>query len=512
VLVAGSMVPASLLLVSLLLVSLLLASVMPGSAASAAGLAQARSVPAAVALNAESKSGHAAKSGAASSPAEPLLPTPLLSPGRVPRALQAATAEEHLDANLASAMSPQALGATAADHSCAEVVQDGQVIYQDHADLPVVPASNMKLITATVLLDKLGPTYRFQTSVVTTSSPVKGVVHGNLYLVGGGDPLLRLPSDAPGVTDGNVYTNVNSLVILLKDVGVRRVTGSIVGDDARYDSLRTVPGWPARYTEEEDVGPLSALDIDDGFATAGLPLNLGAPPAVQAAGILTNRLRSAEVQVNGSPTAGKAPPGAKVLVTVSSAPLRSVLGVVLRESDDTAFELMTKELGYREKGIGSTAAGLAAIRADLAADGLPLKGFVNADGSGLSRFDRVTCALLVAVLERSGPDGVLVRDLPVAARSGTLVGELGGTAAAGRVYAKTGTLNYVKALSGWVEPASGQGRENPALAAPVAFATVLNDLPTTLPNRNNNPTDMTDQVALDIANYPQSPVLARFEP
>ena len=90
--------------------------------------------------------------------------------------------------------------------------------------------------------------------------------------------------------------------------------------------------------------------------------------------------------------------------------------------------------------MGSTAAGTAAVRSDLAADGLPLRGFVIADGSGLSRSDRVTCALLVDLLEKAGPNGLLVKDLPVAGRSGTLAGELNGTAAAGRVYAKTGTL------------------------------------------------------------------------
>ena len=257
---------------------------------------------------------------------------------------------------------------------------------------------------------------------------------------------------------------------------------------------------------------LSALDIDDGFATAGLPLNLGAPPAVQAAGILTNLLHSAKIGVSGGPTAGKAPPAAKLLTRLVSAPLSATLGVVLRESDDTAFELMTKELGLRVKGTGSTAAGLTAIRADLAADGLPLHGLRQC------RRQRVVsvrpgdvrppgrCAGAV------GPDGVLVRDLPVAARSGTLVGQLNGTAAAGRVYAKTGTLDDVKALSGWVEPARGQGRKNPALAAPVAFASVLNDLPSTLPSRDNTPTGSTDQVALDVADYPQAPVLARFQP
>ena len=86
---------------------------------------------------------------------------------------------------------------------------------------------------------------------------------------------------------------------------------------------------------------------------------------------------------------------------------------------------------------------------------------MNADGSGLSRSDRVTCALLVDVLQRAGPDGLLVRDLPVAGRSGTLVDQLKGTVAAGRVHAKTGTLDGVKALSGWALAAAGQGAAQP---------------------------------------------------
>ncbi len=185
---------------------------------------------------------------------------------------------------------------------------------------------------------------------------------------------------------------------------------------------------------------------------------------------------------------------------------------MLRESDNTAIELLTKELGLEQYGAGSTAAGLRAVRADLASDGLPVKGFANADGSGLSRSDRVTCALLVAVLVKAGANGLLVRDLPVAGRSGTLAEEMQRTIAAGRVLAKTGTLDDVKALSGWVEPSPGQGEGNPQLSSPVVFASVLNDLATTLPETTESPADLTSRVALDIAAYPKVPALARFEP
>ena len=296
-----------------------------------------------------------------------------------------------------------ALGRVAATRSCAEVVQDGRVVYADHPHLPVVPASNMKLLTATALLDRLGPSYRFTTKLESLGPPVGGVVHGNLYFVGGGDPLLRLASYAQSVPDGgDVYTNVEGLVTALQATGTRQVSGAVVGDEARYDSVRAVAGWPATYSEEGDVGALSALGIDDGFATAGPPVPDSAPPPVQSAGLLVKLLRAAGIEVGGGATSGLVPPGATVLAQVVSPPLGAELGEILKESDNTAMELLTKELGLKQRGSGSTAAGLATVRADLAADGFPLAGFVNADGSGLSRSDRVTCALLVAALERAG--------------------------------------------------------------------------------------------------------------
>jgi D-alanyl-D-alanine carboxypeptidase/D-alanyl-D-alanine-endopeptidase (penicillin-binding protein 4) len=228
--------------------------------------------------------------------------------------------------------------------------------------------------------------------------------------------------------------------------------------------------------------------------------------------VLTDLLRSAGIDVVGAPAQGLLPAGTRLIAKLVSPSLGAILGEVLRESDNTAIELLTKELGLKEYGSGSTAAGLRAVRADLASDGLPVKGFVNADGSGLSRTDKVTCALLVGVLRRAGPDGLLVRDLPVAGRTGTLAQEMHGTIAAGRVRAKTGTLDDVKALSGWVEPASHQGAGNPQLASPVVFATVLNHLATTLPQPAELPADLTSRVALDIAGYPKVLPLDRFEP
>jgi D-alanyl-D-alanine carboxypeptidase/D-alanyl-D-alanine-endopeptidase (penicillin-binding protein 4) len=376
----------------------------------------------------------------------------------------------------------------------------------------------MKLLTATALLERLGPGYTFTTTLRATGTAAGGVIEGDLYFVGGGDPLLRLPSYAAsaavqGSVQGEpVYTNVTELVGDLEALGIHEVTGSVVGNDTRYDSLRTVPGWPARYVAEGDVGALSALGIDDGFAAAGPPVPDYAPPAVQSAGVLTGLLRSAGIEVGGAPTEGPVPPGSRVIAKLVSPPLGEILGEVLRESDNTAIELMTKELGLEVYGSGSSAAGLRAVRAELVSEGFPVAGFVNADGCGLSRSDRVTCALLLAVLQWWGPNGLLVRDLPVAARSGTLADEFQGTVAAGRVRAKTGTLDDVKALSGWVEQAAGQGAGNPQLSSPVVFASVLNDLAATLPVAADTPAQLTERVAVDLARYPKVAPLAHFEP
>ena len=115
---------------------------------------------------------------------------------------------------------------------------------------------------------------------------------------------------------------------------------------------------------------------------------------------------------------------------------------MLTVSDDTAAELFTKELGYQTAG-GTTAAGVAAIRADLAADGLPVSQLVAYDGSGLDRGDRVTCNLIQADLEHARRRQRGGRGLPIAGQTGTLRDRMRGTPAAGRLRAKTGTLDDV---------------------------------------------------------------------
>jgi D-alanyl-D-alanine carboxypeptidase/D-alanyl-D-alanine-endopeptidase (penicillin-binding protein 4) len=143
------------------------------------------------------------------------------------------------------------------------------------------------------------------------------------------------------------------------------------------------------------------------------------------------------------------------VASIESAPLADVVGVMLRESDNLAAELLVKELGVRFGGRGSTEAGLGVIRQSLTTMGLAGDGLAAADGSGLDRSDRLTCELLEATLTRAGDSGPLANGFPVAGRDGTLATRMRRGAARRRCRAKTGTLSNVSALSGYCTARSG---------------------------------------------------------
>jgi serine-type D-Ala-D-Ala carboxypeptidase/endopeptidase (penicillin-binding protein 4) len=156
--------------------------------------------------------------------------------------------------------------------------------------------------------------------------------------------------------------------------------------------------------------------------------------------------------VAGPPAAGTPPEGATTLATVRSAPLSEVVAAMLRESDNTAAELLVKELGVVKAQDGSTPAGTRAVADALAAAGLSTGGLQLSDGSGLDLGNRATCTLLAAALRRSdGGAPALSPLLAVAGQTGTLSLRLVDTPLAGKLRGKTGSLNGVTGLVGYVD-------------------------------------------------------------
>jgi D-alanyl-D-alanine carboxypeptidase/D-alanyl-D-alanine-endopeptidase (penicillin-binding protein 4) len=386
--------------------------------------------------------------------------TPVLSARRAPEVLAAPVASARLQEDLAN------WAGQLPKDTCLTVQSGSDTLFSRNAALPLVGASTQKLVTATAALVALGPDAHLDTVASTAAAPANGVVKGDLYVVGGGDPLLftsayaqqlwadRLPSrrDDPG-----------KLADAIKAAGVTRIEGSVVGDGSRYDSQRFNPGWPARYQSQNVVGQLGALMIDHGFQDFppkfnGTSARTVAPDAAQhAAGVITSLLRERGVTVVGPPKGGRAPQGAKLttVATLPSASIQEVVGEMLVDSDDDTAEMLLKELGHRSNGVGTFEAGAAAATKILSDAGIDTSDMKIVDGSGLSTDDRVSCQLLMGLMTRPGTGSTLIDHTAVAGKSGTLLAPFKGSTAAGRVHAKTGTLNTVTALAGRAEPAQG---------------------------------------------------------
>ncbi|MDQ1518316.1 MAG: hypothetical protein QOE80_4146 [Actinomycetota bacterium] len=343
--------------------------------------------------------------------------------------------------------------------SCVAVYEGERPVLLRRPDDALTPASTQKILVATAALAVLGPDFRFETKVVSDGPPRDGAV-GTLWLVGAGDPTLATPEYAQWLKDRPRYqlrqaTPLAELADGLASAGVRAVTGNIVGDDSRYDRARTVPTWKPSYLTENEVGPLGALLVNDGFTVFDAPEHRADDPAVHAAGELTRLLQAVGISVGSPASSGVAPAadGRVTLATVRSAPLSDIVAGMLRESDNTAAELLTRELGVARAHDGSTAAGTKVIVDALAAAGLPTTGLRLGDGSGLEATNRAGCAVLAAALRRPDRSGApaLSPLLAVAGRSGTLALRLADTPLDGKLRAKTGSLDGVSGLAGYVE-------------------------------------------------------------
>lgn len=429
------------------------------------------------------------------------LATPVLSARRVPSALVDQAAADALAARADEVM------ALAPDSSCLVIAEGDRTLYRRNGDLPLVPASNQKLLTATAALDRLGADATLRTEV-RADAVVDGVVEGDLYLVGGGDPLLTTDGFLSAMEEGDerLVTPLDEIADAVVDAGVRVVDGDVVGDDGRYDDERWVPSWPDRYRWPVTVGPLSALAVNDGAAgmssAPDVPVSNPSPgdPPEAAAATLRTLLEERGVDVAGTAAAGATPTGAEVVAVHESPPLADVLGEVVGWSDNYAAELLVRELDVAAGGSGTTEGGLAVVRDALDARGLPTAGLTLVDGSGLDLGNRLTCDLVAAVLADHPADGPVISSLAVAGRDGTLHDRMEGTSAEGRIRAKTGTLNDALALSGFADGEAGRT---------LRFAFIVNIPPEGDPDAD---TGLQDRLAEALVAYPSAPDPAAVAP
>ena len=387
---------------------------------------------------------------------------------------------------------------------------------RQRADDAMAPASTMKLVTATVALDKLGINQRGRTELLAASVPVGGIVDGPLILRGGADPDLDWPA-------------LWWLLRQLRESGVREIRGGLVVDRTLFSPTRFDVGLPPfddapefDYNVIPDALHLngSLLDVElqataGGVAARTLPalpgLSVDAsammlstrlckdwdeewkPAAVQPAGdgwalklqgafpagchrraplqlvdrqwLVTHAVRQLWTELGGTMAPGDveaaAPAGAVVLASHRGRPLAEVLRGVMKSSDNALIRLVYLQLGAQaaQGGEPTLVAAERVVREWLAAHHIDTAALVLDNGSGLSRSERVSPALLAGVL-REGQAGAqapeLLATLPVAGVDGTLSRRLKDSPAAGHARLKTGTLHDAVGLAGFVPDATGR--------------------------------------------------------
>jgi len=410
----------------------------------------------------------------------------------------------------------------------------GKTLYDLNSGQFFTPASTTKLFTTALALAKLGPDYRFRTTLESAAKPDSHErLKGDLFLVGRSAPDLtnrRYPYDPHLDREGAPERILAEMVDALVAQGVRRIDGDIVVDDSAFEDRPYPRGWDIEDVKYDFGAPVTALVINDNifFTDLSPAFAVGAKARADLAPPLADlyvdnavvtgarhgepririvwQLGSQTVRLAGSiPLGGKtqtlavanpspceyaarllrflllqrgikisgqarvleapqesppAPQGPRnVLVEHLSPPLSEIVTMTNKNSENLYAELLLRAVAYAATGFGSLDAGLQIEQDFLRQAGVPVEEVALADGSGLSHGNLVTPAATVALLRYAAtqPWGADYRaSLPIAGEDGTLSMQMKNTPAAGRVQAKTGTLEHSKAIAGYTTALSGR--------------------------------------------------------
>jgi D-alanyl-D-alanine carboxypeptidase/D-alanyl-D-alanine-endopeptidase (penicillin-binding protein 4) len=408
-------------------------------------------------------------------------------------------------------------------------LRTGKVLYARNAGKNMKPASTLKLVTTAAALDAFGPDMRLRTTVETAARrDALGRILGDVYLVGRGDPELsgRFADDrasagfeelaealkAAGVRRiegklvgheglfsgerrgsdwswGDLVWRYGAEVSALSFNGNAALLtvwpGERAGDpvmverfpESRYYSVVSTattapPGTGSGLVLERDFGS-NVVRIGGALAAGGDPEELAVAledPARYAATVFAEVLDARGIRVTGeiATSSDPLPPGARVLAGHDSPPLSEILKGVNKPSQNLHTEMLLRLLGARLRGSGTMEAGHAAVMEFLRRVGVDPRAWSLQDASGLSRSDLVSpheMVSLLAAMDRHRYAAAFKDSLPIAGVDGTLERRMRGTAAQGRVAAKTGTIRHVNALDGYATAARGER---------LAFAIVVN--------------------------------------
>ena len=331
--------------------------------------------------------------------------------------------------------------------------ESGEVLCRRAASTPRPLASNTKIFTTATALARFGPQARIATKVLSDGFlEMNGVLRGNLYLKGAGDPALGTPAFY-GRFLGGLGTNLFALRRQLRAAGVSAVSGRLYGDDTVFDRLRGVAD--SGFATSPYIGPLSGLSLNAGYSSSS-GSSFATDPAKVATAKLARALRGAGIQLAAQVALRAAPADARTLAVVNSPNISQLADATNVPSNNFYAEMLLKLIGSRFGGAGTTAAGAAVVERFAREHGVSVRAV---DGSGLTRTNSASPAAVVRFLqamrgEEAGDD--FIQSLALTGAEGTVASRTDGSAAAGRCRVKTGTLTGVSNLSGYCFNRSGK--------------------------------------------------------
>lgn len=331
----------------------------------------------------------------------------------------------------------------------------GEVLAASNGDEPQVPASTTKLLTAVAALDAVGPDHEIVTRVVDGAKDDPAAV----TLMGGGDLTLAAGAGDPHavIGRGGIASLAADAAAQLRADGRTAVTDVVV-DEGRWEGPRLAPRWEEQDLIEGWIIPMAPVALDLGRVDG--QLTRSSEPAKDAGKALRKELEGLGIEVTGSVRLGSGPDNAPELAKVESAPLAELVEYMLVHSDNVLAESLGRLVAEHSGRPASFDGAEEAIIARLTDLGVPTAGLRLADTSGLSSVNQISPRTLVAamdVISTGHPDLLAtIRGLPVAGLEGTLRHRMGGTAAAGLVTAKTGSLNSTATIAGQVHTVDGR--------------------------------------------------------
>lgn len=401
-------------------------------------------------------------------------------------------------------------------------LSSGAVLYAQGEQVPLNPASNIKLLTAGAALDLFGPSHTFSTKLIGPE-PKGDAISGDLVLKGDGEGFL-------------LYKHMLEWAAELRARGVRQVTGDLVVDESAFPGKTLPPGFEQKAEDASYRAPIGAVSVNfNAVEVAVTPGAVGQPvtvrldppnkyvklvveattaagkankivitsaageggtiitvkgqlgeqagrtaarkridePALFAGAVMVSALEAVGIKVRGKVKRGKAPADLKPLLVHVSEPLSYVILAMNKWSNNFMAEQLLRAIGARvaDKGQDGWAAGLDAVRAFVERQGVPMKQVTLHNGSGLYAGNLVSAQAFTTYLgamakHRAAPE--FMASLAIAGADGTMSDRLRRTQLGGLVRAKTGTLNEVLSLAGYVQGPDGKL---------LAFAIIFNDTP-----------------------------------